>query len=105
MLQLMDVTFVVGGKGILQRLHPEVRAREIHSILGANGADKSTLAAVIMGLSGYRPTPGTILFQEEDITPPRYGASVLLITHNEAVAAVGSPSAEFECAEEQSPLG
>jgi len=67
MLQLMNVMFVVSGKVILQHLHLTVCAGEIRSILGANGTGKSTLAALVMGLSGYQPTVGSILFKGEDI--------------------------------------
>jgi Fe-S cluster assembly ATP-binding protein len=68
MLQLIDIACVVKGRAILQHLDLEVLAGEIHSILGANGTGKSTLAALIMGLSGYRPTAGRVLFNGEDIT-------------------------------------
>lgn len=45
-----------------------VEEGEIHAILGANGTGKSTLAYAIMGLSGYKPSRGRILFAGEDIT-------------------------------------
>lgn len=65
---ISDLSLVLGGRPILHDLSLEVRAAEIHSILGANGTGKSTLAAVLMGLSGYRPTGGRILFQDEEIS-------------------------------------
>lgn len=68
MLKLENVTIVLDGKPILRDLSLQVREAEIHSILGANGTGKSTLASLIMGLSGYRPTAGRILFRGEDIT-------------------------------------
>jgi len=68
MLKLSGVSLFAGGKPILRDVNLEVADGEIHSILGANGTGKSTLASVIMGLSGYRPTSGRIYFQEEDIT-------------------------------------
>lgn len=68
MLKLENIALVLGGKPILHDLNLHIREAEIHSILGANGTGKSTLASVLMGLSGYRPTQGRILFQGEDIT-------------------------------------
>jgi len=68
MLQLINIQLVLSGKAILHDLNLEVRDGEIHSILGTNGTGKSTLAATIMGLSGYQPTSGGIIFNGEDIT-------------------------------------
>ena len=68
MLKLINIELNLNGKRILYDLNLEVRKGEIHSILGANGTGKSTLSSVIMGLSGYQPTAGRILLNEEDIT-------------------------------------
>ncbi len=68
MLKLENIALVLGGKPILHDLNLHIREAEIHSILGANGTGKSTLASLIMGLSGYRPSAGRILFAGEDIT-------------------------------------
>jgi Fe-S cluster assembly ATP-binding protein len=67
-LDLVDVGLVIGGKPILQDLNLHVLPGEIHAILGMNGTGKSTLASVIMGLSGFSPTSGKVVFQGEDIT-------------------------------------
>ena len=68
MLQLRNVGLVLSGKRILQNLNLETRHGEIHSILGANGTGKSTLASVVLGLSGYQEIEGEIIFNGEDIT-------------------------------------
>lgn len=68
MLRLVDIELVLGGRPILHHLNFQVCDAEIHSILGANGTGKSTLACVLMGLSGYKPTAGHILFGGEEIT-------------------------------------
>jgi Fe-S cluster assembly ATP-binding protein len=68
MLKVDGVSLTAGGKAILRDVRLEVAEGEIHSILGANGTGKSTLAAVLMGLSGYRPSAGRVYFQGEDIT-------------------------------------
>ncbi len=68
MLQLKNIELVLNGKQILHDLNLETRTGEIHSILGANGTGKSTLASVILGLSGYREIAGKIIYCGEDIT-------------------------------------
>jgi Fe-S cluster assembly ATP-binding protein len=68
MLHVADVELVKDGKPILHDLNLQVGEAEIRSILGVNGTGKSTLAYAIMGLSGYEPTAGRILFEGEDIT-------------------------------------
>ncbi len=68
MLQLKNIGLTLNGRQILHNLNLETRSGEIHSILGANGTGKSTLASVILGLSGYRGIEGRILLGGEDIT-------------------------------------
>ena len=68
MLQLRNLGLVLNGKEILHHLNLETRPGEIHSILGANGTGKSTLASVVLGLSGYRDISGRIMFHGEDVT-------------------------------------
>ena len=68
MLDLVGVGLSIGGKPILHDLNLHVLPGEIHAILGMNGTGKSTLASVIMGLSGFSPTSGNVVFQGEDIT-------------------------------------
>jgi len=67
-LQLKNLGLVLNGKQILYNLNLETRHGEIHGILGANGTGKSTLASVILGLSGYREVTGSIVFNGENIT-------------------------------------
>jgi Fe-S cluster assembly ATP-binding protein len=67
-LDLVGVGLSIGGKPILHDLNLHVLPGEIHAILGMNGTGKSTLASVIMGLSGFAPTSGHLVFQGEDIT-------------------------------------
>lgn len=58
MLDLVGVGLSIGGKPILHDLNLHVLPGEIHAILGMNGTGKSTLASVVMGLSGFSPTSG-----------------------------------------------
>jgi Fe-S cluster assembly ATP-binding protein len=68
MLQLKGIGLNLNGRQILHDLNLETRSGEIHSILGANGTGKSTLASVILGLSGYREIEGEIALDGKDIT-------------------------------------
>ena len=68
LLRIENLTFQAGEKTILRDLSLTIRHGEIHSILGQNGTGKSTLAYVIMGLSGFQPREGKLYFEDEDIT-------------------------------------
>ncbi len=68
LLEVTQLALELGSQPILHDLDLQIGAGEIHSILGVNGTGKSTLAAVLMGLGGYRATRGRIEFDGEDIT-------------------------------------
>ncbi len=68
MLQIEDVSLNLNGGPILKGVNLRISRGEIHSILGINGTGKSTLAYLLMGLEGYHPTSGRIIFEGEDIT-------------------------------------
>jgi len=65
-LQLSDVHTYYGSIQALKGISLEVREGEIVTLLGANGAGKSTTLRSINGLN--RPRHGTIRFQGRDIT-------------------------------------
>jgi Fe-S cluster assembly ATP-binding protein len=44
-----------------------MEASEVHALLGTNGTGKSTLACLIMGCGGRRPTSGNIVFDDKVI--------------------------------------
>ncbi len=67
LLELRDITFRANGKYILNGLSLTVRYNEVHALLGTNGTGKSTLAYLIMGCSGYKPSSGEILFEGKKI--------------------------------------
>ncbi|MBN2325480.1 MAG: ABC transporter ATP-binding protein [Spirochaetes bacterium] len=68
MLEIQGVNYFAGERHILKDLNLSVKENSVHSILGVNGTGKTTLGFVLMGLSGYRPTSGRILFCGSDIT-------------------------------------
>lgn len=62
LLEIKGVSFQVGTAKILDDLCLSVEGSEVHALLGTNGTGKSTLAYLIAGCEGYRPTAGSILF-------------------------------------------
>ncbi|MDG4476982.1 ABC transporter ATP-binding protein [Thiovibrio frasassiensis] len=62
LLEIKNLSFQVDTTKILDDFSLSVEAGEVHALLGTNGTGKSTLAYLIAGCEGYRPTSGTILF-------------------------------------------
>lgn len=67
LLQLRGISLALGGHALLNSLNLPVRPGEVHALLGANGAGKSTVAFMIMGREGYRPQTGELLFEGETL--------------------------------------
>ncbi len=68
MLKLQNLKYEIGTRQILDDVNLQVTNGEIHAILGQNGTGKSTLGAILMGLSGYQIKSGQIIFDGQDIT-------------------------------------
>jgi len=70
MLEVQDIHVYYGAIHALKGISFYLEEGEIVALIGANGAGKSTSLNTISGL--LRPQPGTIKFQNEDIsqTPP-----------------------------------
>lgn len=68
LLEVKNVYYSSKEKEILKGVNLQVMKGEIHSVIGVNGTGKTTLAAVIMGLHGYEPNEGRIIFKGKDIT-------------------------------------
>jgi branched-chain amino acid transport system ATP-binding protein len=66
MLELQDVHTYYGSIQALKGITIDVNEGEIVTLIGANGAGKSTTLRSINGLN--RPRRGTIRFQDQDIT-------------------------------------
>ncbi len=62
LLEVRDLVFTAGERVVLDRLSLTIGPAEVHALLGTNGTGKSTLAAIVMGCEGYRPTSGEIIF-------------------------------------------
>ena len=67
MLVVKNLHASVNGKEILRGIDLEVRAGEVHAIMGPNGSDKSTLAQLLAGREGYEVTEGTVSYLDRDL--------------------------------------
>ena len=66
-LEVHDLNLQFNGKAILNNLSIDFWDGHIHAVVGPNGAGKSSLAAAIMGLSGYRGFTGEVIFEGRSI--------------------------------------
>lgn len=67
LLEIDKLCFRVPARMLLENLSLSLEAGEIHALVGTNGTGKSTLAYLIMGCEGYRPSAGTIRFDGRTI--------------------------------------
>lgn len=66
-LSVKNLTANVDGNPILKGLNLEVKAGEVHAIMGRNGSGKSTFSKVLTGHPDYEVTGGEILYQGENL--------------------------------------
>ncbi|GIV75905.1 MAG: ribose import ATP-binding protein RbsA [Litorilinea sp.] len=76
LLSLRNITKTFPGVVALDHVQFDVRAGEVHALLGENGAGKSTLIKLIAG--AYQPDQGEIFFQGRPVTidSPRTAAEL-----------------------------
>ncbi len=67
MLSIKDLHVSINGKEIIKGLNLEVKAGEVHAIMGPNGTGKSTLASVIAGRDIYEVTKGEITYMGKNL--------------------------------------
>lgn len=66
-LSVRNLHASVEGTEILKDLNFEVKAGEIHAIMGLNGSGKSTFSKVLAGHPDYEVTAGEIFFQGQNL--------------------------------------
>jgi Fe-S cluster assembly ATP-binding protein len=67
LIEIQNIVFEAGDKKVLDGLSLNIKPSEVHALLGTNGTGKSTLAYLIMGCEGYKPTSGEIMFEGKAI--------------------------------------
>jgi Fe-S cluster assembly ATP-binding protein len=67
MLSIKNLHVSINGKEIIKGLNLEVKAGEVHAIMGPNGTGKSTLASVIAGRDIYEVTEGEITYMGKNL--------------------------------------
>jgi len=67
MLKISNLHASIGDKEILKGINLEVKAGEIHAIMGPNGGGKSTLAGVLTGREFIKVTSGEVIYMNKDL--------------------------------------
>lgn len=68
MLIVDNVYLTLGHKEVFRGLNLEFSEGNIYGLLGQNGAGKSTVGYLLMGIENYFPEKGQIIFDKQDIT-------------------------------------
>ena len=67
LLELKDVRVAVEGKEVVKGVSLEIKAGEIHALMGKNGSGKSSLSNALMGHPSYEIIGGEALLEGQNI--------------------------------------
>ena len=66
-LSVRNLTASVDGTPILKGVNLEIKAGEVHAIMGRNGSGKSTFSKIISGHTSYEVTGGEVIYKGENL--------------------------------------
>jgi Fe-S cluster assembly ATP-binding protein len=66
-LSVKNLTATINDTPILKGLNLEIKAGEIHAIMGRNGSGKSTFSKILAGHPSYEVTGGTVEFEGQNL--------------------------------------
>ena len=66
-LSVRNLTASVDGTPILKGVNLEIKAGEVHAIMGRNGSGKSTFSKIISGHPSYEVTGGEVIYKGKDL--------------------------------------
>jgi Fe-S cluster assembly ATP-binding protein len=66
-LSVKNLTANVDGNPILKGVNLEIKAGEVHAIMGRNGSGKSTFSKVLAGHPDYEVTGGEVFYKGENL--------------------------------------
>jgi Fe-S cluster assembly ATP-binding protein len=98
MLEIQDLKVSVEDKVLIEGLNLNVKAGEVHAIMGPNGAAKSTLVKVLGGSEVYDVDEGRIVFNGEnivDLDPEDRAHKGLFISFQYPLEIAGISNEEF----------
>ncbi len=67
MLTIKNLTVAVGERKILIDFNLEIKAGEVHAIMGPNGTGKSTLASTLAGKEDYEVLSGEVIYNGKNL--------------------------------------
>lgn len=97
-LSIRNLTANVDGTPILKGVNLEIKAGEVHAIMGRNGSGKSTFAKIVAGHPDYEITGGEIIYQGENIIerePDERANSGIFLAFQYPLAIPGVSNSDF----------